>query len=168
MVRWIHAMQRRRKDFLIVEVGAQFLIKLICSTGHTKWKWLRLKTWRRGHVPPYFLCSPTCELHLPCLECGGTWTHQHLWQQLRKKTTLLNCPLILASYSRLQEHYLHILVRLNFFALNTRLPPVLIIRRYAMGGAYSCYIFWGRCTRNVCSINITPENSPTQLAQCFC
>ena len=33
---------RHRKDFLIG--GAQFLIKLICSTGHIEWAWHRLKT----------------------------------------------------------------------------------------------------------------------------
>ena len=38
--------------------GAQFLIKLICSTGHIEWMRHTLKTWGRGaHAPsaPWFL-----------------------------------------------------------------------------------------------------------------
>ena len=43
-VSWYTALhwQRRRKDSLIG--GPQFLILLICSTGHIEWTWHRLKT----------------------------------------------------------------------------------------------------------------------------
>ena len=46
--------QRHRKDFLIG--GAQFLIKLICSTGHIEWAWHKPKTWGGGGTCPR--CPP--------------------------------------------------------------------------------------------------------------
>ena len=41
-----------RKDLLIE--GAQFLIKLNCSTGHTEWAWHKLKSWGGAHTPGFY------------------------------------------------------------------------------------------------------------------
>ena len=51
-VSWYTALhwQRRRKDSLIG--GPQFLILLICSTGHIEWTWHRLKTLGAPPPPP--------------------------------------------------------------------------------------------------------------------